>query len=265
MCHRNRVRYPKGSYSHNWSISRWVGAIATQDKAGINLRCPLHQSRYLHGIKARNELWVKPIVCGLAIILWHLTDLFSQVVIVPISDACRTQERWIETSVTREKWISFTLEAALLSPSDRKLGHPRNEQYPGFSWHTVPFWGVNTRFIYTPTYGKRCKFRTWKSSVTSNRVQANSTAPQAFHTPGVKLCPGYLMASQTASDSTLWCWKQEEWVLKSPRFSVRNIWSAYCFSWTTQCTSTEDELPFKKWEICFPLQYNFHNVIFKCT
>ena len=121
-----------------------------------------------------------------------------------------------------------------------------NEQYPGFSWHTVPFWGVNTRFIYTPTYGKRCKFRTWKSSVTSNRVQANSTAPQAFHTPGVKLCPGYLMASQTVSDPTLWCWKQEEWVLKSPRFSVRNIWSAYCFSWTTQCTSTEDELPFKK-------------------
>ena len=98
-----------------------------------------------------------------------------------------------------------------------------------------------------------------------NRVQANSTAPQAFHTPGVKLCPGYLMASQTASDPTLWCWKQEEWVLKSPRFSVRNIWSAYCFSWTTQCTSTEDELPFKKWEICSPLQYNFHNVIFKCT
>ena len=101
--------------------------LVTQDKAGINLRCPLHQSRYLHGIKARNELWVKPIVCGLAIILWHLTDLFSQVVIVPISDACRTQERWIETSVTREKWISFTLEAALLPPSDRKPGHPRHQ------------------------------------------------------------------------------------------------------------------------------------------
>lgn len=56
----------------------WVGLVA-EHKAETKLRYPLHQSRRFHGIKARNELWIKPDYHGLTLILWHLTDLLSRV------------------------------------------------------------------------------------------------------------------------------------------------------------------------------------------
>ena len=66
-----------------------------------------------------------------------------------------------------------------------------------------------------------------------NRRQVNSAAPQAFQTPEVERHPGYLMASQAASDLKLWVLETDGMSVNSLGFSAGNMWAADCSSRTT--------------------------------
>lgn len=58
-------------------------------------------------------------------------------------------------------------------------------------------------------------------------------APQAFQTPEVERHPGYLMASQAASDLKLWVLETDGMSVNSLGFSAGNMWAACCSSRTT--------------------------------